>query len=84
MKYNVVNTIFTRTGDGNKIAISFYQNGMINNVISLSLSTIAEVKLKRGIFQIIMISVFPFIAKSIISRGMDSERSYSIVCWNLR
>jgi hypothetical protein len=38
-KYNVVNTSFVRSGDGNKISISFYQNGMINNVMGLSIVT---------------------------------------------
>jgi len=34
-KYNVVSASFTRTEEGNKISISFYQNGMVNMVDNL-------------------------------------------------
>jgi hypothetical protein len=48
MKYNVVSTTFTRTGEGNKIAISFYQNGIVNYLESLSIVTNNGSEVKSG------------------------------------
>jgi hypothetical protein len=38
-KHNVVNTSFVRKGEGNRISISFYQNGIVNSVDNLSMVT---------------------------------------------
>jgi hypothetical protein len=35
--FNVVSTTFNRTGEGSKISISFFQNGLFNNVESLEI-----------------------------------------------
>lgn len=48
MKYNIVNAAFTRTGDGNRISISFYQNGLTNNVMALSIVTNTGSEVKSG------------------------------------
>jgi hypothetical protein len=37
-KYNVVSATFTRTGEGNRISISFYQNGIVNRIDNLVIS----------------------------------------------
>jgi hypothetical protein len=38
-KNNIVSTTFTRPGDGNRISITFYQNGMPNTVEGLDIVT---------------------------------------------
>jgi hypothetical protein len=48
LKYNVVSSTFVRTGDENKIAISFYQNGMVNNLVSLSIVASSGSEVKAG------------------------------------
>jgi hypothetical protein len=48
LKYNVVSSQFTRTGDENKISISFYQNGMVNSLESLSMVSSSGSEVKAG------------------------------------
>jgi hypothetical protein len=48
LKYNVISTSFMRLGDGNKISISFYQNGIKNNLVSLSMVTNSGSEVKTG------------------------------------
>jgi hypothetical protein len=48
LKFNVVNTSFIRSGDGNKLSISFYQNGSVNNIMNLSIVPNSGSEVKAG------------------------------------
>jgi hypothetical protein len=63
MKYNVVSTTFTRTGDGNKIAISFYQNGIVNYLESISIVANNGSEVKTGNITNFFDIRFPFHCK---------------------
>ncbi len=46
--YNVVSTSFTRNGEGNKITISFYQNGIVNFIESLDVTANSGNEVQSG------------------------------------
>src|SRR5512133_3836204 len=58
--YNVVSTSFTRTGEGNKITISFYQNGLVNFIESLDVSANSGNQVQSGNYTNIWDISFPF------------------------
>jgi len=62
-KFNVVSTSFRRTGDGSAISISFYQNGLNNNIESLDFSTNSGSENRAGKYTNFYTVRFPFYCK---------------------
>jgi len=62
-KYNVLSTSFTRTGEGNKISISFVQNGMANTIEDLVIVTSGGTESRTGKATIYFDLNFPLYCK---------------------
>jgi hypothetical protein len=61
--YNVVSTSFTRQGEGNKITISFYQNGIVNFIENLDVTANSGNEVQSGNYTNIWDISFPFRCK---------------------
>jgi hypothetical protein len=62
-KYNITAATFSRTGEGNKISISFYQNGMVNLVENLTITTNNGTEQEAGKMHAFYDLRFPFYCK---------------------
>ncbi len=79
LKYNVVSTSFVRTGEGNKISISFYQNGIVNSLVSLSMVASSGSEVKSGNITNFYDIRFPFHCK-IDYQSWNSLRTQMFDC----
>ena len=61
--YNVVSTSFNRSGEGSKITISFYQNGIINFIEALDVTANSGNEVQSGNYTNIWDISFPFKCK---------------------
>ncbi len=62
-QYNVYNTTFLRTGEGNKLTISFWQNHMVNKILSLDIANSSGNMVQSGNYTNFYNIAFPFTCK---------------------
>jgi hypothetical protein len=79
VKYNVVSTSFSRTGEGNKITISFSQNGIVNFIEALDITANSGNEVQSGNYTKIWDISFPFKCK-INYRSWNSLRTQIYDC----
>ncbi len=79
VSYNVVSTSFNRTGEGKKITISFYQNGITNFIESLDVTCNSGNEVQSGNYTNIWDISFPFKCK-INYRSWNSLRTQIYDC----
>jgi hypothetical protein len=78
-KYNVISTSFVRNGEGSKISISFYQNGITNLVESLDFTCSSGSEIRSGNITTIWDIRFPFNCK-INYRSWNSLKTQQYDC----
>jgi hypothetical protein len=78
-KVNVVSATFTRMGEGNRISISFYQNGMVNMIDNLVITPSNGTEQTAGRMHAFYDLQFPFFCK-INYTTWNSLRTVSYDC----
>jgi hypothetical protein len=78
-KYNVTSTSFVRNGDGSKISVSFYQNGITNLVESLDFTCSSGNEIRSGNITTIWDIRFPFNCK-VNYRSWNSLKTQQYDC----
>ena len=78
-KYNITETNFVRSGDGNKVSVQFLQNGMQNNIEGLEIVTNSGTESQAGRITFYYDIQFPFRCK-INYRSWNSLRTVMYNC----
>lgn len=78
-KYNITETTFVRTGEGNKFSVQFWQNGTPNNIEGLEIVTNSGMENQAGRITFYYDVQFPFHCK-INYRSWNSLRTVQYNC----